>query len=55
MTTTPMDTDVMETTVTANLAVWKLPAPSSFETLTLYVKEINYKLANLECHDHNMK
>lgn len=35
MQTTPMATDVTETTITANFAALKLPAPSSFDTLTL--------------------
>ena len=37
MQTSPIAMEVVETTITANLAIWKLPAPSSFDTLTLFV------------------
>ena len=45
MQTTPMAMDVIETTTTANFAVRALPAPSSFDTLTLLtsiVSSYNY-------------
>lgn len=35
-----MEMDVIETTITANFAARKLPAPSSFDTLTLLEQQL---------------
>jgi len=41
-----MATDVIETTHTENLAALKSPAPSSFDTLTLYINILVQTICN---------